>query len=178
MKKDFVYFMKCLIKAGEKIERHYFQIAVADLEKPIFRERVYCYELYHQLRNILKKTFPYKLDGEMDKNGQPLFRNELEAKKPDFIVHVPGEMGRNLVIIEVKPIIVKDKINELRKDIETLKNFLNKAHYYRAIMLLYGNGESDLPQNIQDEITNLPMEYRERIVFVWHRGPGEKPMVI
>jgi len=138
VKKDSQHFLESLKKACERIDRHYFQLDVAGSEEPIYRERVYCYELYHQLRCILGDTFPYKLDGEVDKAGHPIIRSELGPKKPDFIVHVPGEMNRNLMVIEVKPVTVKNKINELKEDLKTLKEFLHKARYYRAIMLIYG----------------------------------------
>jgi hypothetical protein len=97
---DYQYFIKSLIDAAEKIEPHYFQLPVAEGEEPKYRERVYCYELYHQLRCILGDNFQfqYKLNGEVDKRGHPIFR---KAKKPDFIVHSPGDMKHNLVVIEV-----------------------------------------------------------------------------
>ena len=52
-KSDFDCFMKCLREAGKRMDAHYFQLPVAGSEEPVFRERVYCYELYHQLRNVL-----------------------------------------------------------------------------------------------------------------------------
>lgn len=158
MEKDFQYFLENLKKAARRINGHYFQLDVVGFEDPIYRERVYCYELYHQLRRVLGDNFPYKLDGEVDKAGHPIIWPGLGAKKPDFIVHVPGRMDRNLVVMEVKPVTVKDKINKLRKDLKTLKGFLDKAGYYRAIMLIYGNGEHGLPQEIRDEIENFSEE--------------------
>jgi len=165
MKKDFQCFLESLKEAVRRIDRHYFQLDVADSKNPIYRERVYCYELYHQLRCILGNSFQYKLDGEIDKRAHPIIEPELGAKKPDFIVHMPGEMDRNLVIMEVKSVNVKDKINKLRKDLKTLKGFLDKAGYYRAIMLIYGNGKQGLPQEIRDEIKNFS---KNHILLAWH----------
>jgi len=96
--KDFQYFMNCLMGVIKNIDAHYFQLPIAGNEEPIYRERVYCYELYHQLRCMLGNGFPYKLNGEVDKNGHPIIRN---AKKPDFIIHKPGDMEYNLVVIEI-----------------------------------------------------------------------------
>ena len=174
MENDFKQFIESLKKAGRGIDRHYIQLDVAGFEEPIYRERVYCYELYHQLRCVLGDSLPYKLDGEVDKAGHPIIRQKLGAKKPDFIVHVPGMMNHNLVVIEVKPVTVKSKMNELREDLKTLKGFLNKAKYYRAIMLIYGDGKSDLPNEIPDEVK----KFREgRVLLVWHQGPGEEPVI-
>ena len=115
LKKDFNSFSRCLEKAGEKMEdSHYFQIQFAGSNELKFRERVYCYELYHQLRNILGDEFRYKLDGEVDKEGHP-FYPKLGPKKPDLIVHVPHDMDWNLAVIEVKPVTVEKRIQQLTK---------------------------------------------------------------
>lgn len=177
-RRDFDYFRKCFEKAGEKMkDPHYFKIRFAGSDELKFRERVYCYELYHQLRNILGDNFHYKLDGEVDKNGH-LYFHELGPKKPDLIIHVPGDMDRNLVVIEVKPVAVANRIRNLAKDIETLKVFLEKGNYYRAIMLVYGNGQ-DLPVKIISMMENLIRNYegRNKILLVWHRGPRKKPEI-
>ena len=151
--------------------RHYFQLAVAGKENPIFRERVYCYELYHQLRCIMENTFPYELDGEVDKAGHPMIR---KAKKPDFIVHEPGNMKYNLVVIEVKDITVTERLEDLRKDLNTLKYFLKKAAYYYAIMLVYGDGYNPMPVPIVQEVKGFLKKYNLSVMLMWHRGPNEK----
>ena len=45
-------------------------------------------------------------------------------------------------------------------------------------MLVYGNGRYDLPKDIVSEINELPKKYADRILLVWHRGPGEEPKVV
>lgn len=169
---DFQYFMESLMKAAERVDPHYFQLPTAGGDEPIYRERVYCYELYHQLRCILGDCFPYKLYGEVDKSGHPIIRN---AKKPDFIVHKPGDMEYNLVVIEVKPVTVKDSLNELREDLDTLKKFLDEPiKYYKAMMLIYGSIKDDLPKNIKQEIENIN---DQRITVLWHSKPNSKPKI-
>ena len=131
IEQDFQYLIESLIKAAESVDAHYFQLPIAKRDDPIYRERVYCYELYHQLRCMLGNNFPYKLCGEVDK---------------------------------------------LRKDLNTLKYFLNdKPKYYRAIMLIYGNDNGDLPENIKQEIKNID---DSRIVVLWHYEPNKKPKII
>ena len=173
---DFRCFLECLIDAGSKMKAHYFQLPVAGDEESIFRERVYCYELYHQLRNVLGDGFPYKLDGEVDKAGHPIIKEDMT---PDFIVHVPGEMDRNLVVIEVKSIKVEDRISRLGKDICNLKTCLQKCKYYRAIMLIYGGGkQEELPSVVETKAKSLIGDYKDRILIVWHSGPRKKPEVV
>lgn len=179
LENDFNTFMNALKKAGEKMEdSHYFQIQFAGSNELKFRERVYCYELYHQLCNILGDEFRYKLDGEVDKEGHP-FYPKLGPKKPDLIVHVPRDMDWNLAVIEVKPVTVEKRIRELTKDINTLKGFLEEGGYYRAIILIYGNGQV-LPEKIISNVKSLIRNYekRNKILLVWHRGPGEKPEIV
>ncbi len=160
------------MKAIKKIDNHYTQLSVACSDKPIYRERVYCYELYHQLRCILGDDFPYKLDGELDKKSHICYPNE---EKPDFVVHIPGKMKQNLVVIEVKKVLVKDHIKELRNDFDKLKRFISKTNYYRAIMLIYGNVNGELPQNIKREIKCIQ---GKNIIILWHYKPNEEPKII
>lgn len=161
-------------------DSHYFQLPEAGSEEPKYRERVYCYELYHQLRNVLESKlsdFPYKLDAEVDKAGHRIIE---ERMKPDFIVHVPGEMNSNLAVIEVKPL--KQQISrlkdELEYDIDKLKTFLEEFRYHRAIMLIYGDGKQELPSAIVAEAESLVGDYEGRILLVWHRGPGKEPVEV
>jgi len=169
----FQRFLKCLTKAMQNIDSHYFQLHFAGNDELKYRERVYCYELYHQLRLLLGDNFPYKLDGELDKEGHAIISGK---KKPDFVIHVPGEMGQNLVVIEVKTVNVKDKIRELREDIDKLKMFItSKASYYRAIMLIYGSVNGDLPQNIKQEIESIQ---NKKIITLWHYKLNKKPKIM
>ncbi len=165
-------FMQCLVKAGAKTESHYFKLPVAGTEEAIFRERVYCYELYHQLRCLLGDVFPYYLHGEVDKAGHPIIP---DSYKPDFIFHVPGEMNRNLVVIEVKPVTAD--LGEINNDLEKLQCFLNKdIGYYWAIMLIYGDNESKF-ENIKSKIQGLNGCHLQNLLLVWHQAASQKPHV-
>jgi hypothetical protein len=42
---------------------------------PIYRERIYCYERYHQLRARWPSTSPFTLNGEVDKRGHEILRS-------------------------------------------------------------------------------------------------------
>lgn len=170
---DFQQFLIFLTKAIQKIDSHYIQLPVVkkDEVELIYRERVYCYELYHQIRNQMRDSFQYKLYGEVDKAGHAIIRKN---KKPDFIVHKPGQMS-NLAIMEVKSITVNDNIENLRNDFIKLKFFMSEAKYYRAIMLIYGSVNGDLPQNIKQEIEKV---HNEKIIILWHDSPNKKPRII
>ncbi|MCK5466278.1 hypothetical protein KAI56_02140 [Candidatus Parcubacteria bacterium] len=175
-KSDFGLFLNCLKEACEKVDNSYIEFRTVGSEEWIYRERVYCYELYHQLRCILGESFPYKLNGEVDKAGHAIVYGK---KKPDFIVHVPGEMNKNLVVIEVKSVTtIKDDFNKLTEDFKKLERFLNEANYKNAIMLIYGNVEKDLLRKIKDEFKNIKIEKGKQMLLIWHQKCGEKPIII
>lgn len=178
-KKDFDLFLNCLEEACEKIDSSYFKLNVAssDSEEQKDRERVYCYEFYHQLRCILGESSPYKLNGEVDKDGHPIIHEALGAKKPDFIVHVPGGMDKNLVVVEVKSVTrAKKDFSKLKKDLETLEGFLDKANYKNAIMLIYGDVDDKLLQKIKEEFKKYETEKGKQMLLIWHQECGKKPV--
>jgi hypothetical protein len=71
-----------LLCASSQLGRHYFQLPVAgsDAEEAEYRERVYCYELYHRWRCHWAEGFPYSLCGEVDKQGHPLIEVALLSR--------------------------------------------------------------------------------------------------
>ena len=159
-------FLELLVDATALIPSSYFQLPVAGMRKPILRERVYCYELYHQLRALMERDGSFAecaLNGEIDKQGNPIIR----PCSPDFVLHVPGRM-QNFVILEVKPINGSDA--GIRKDITTIEYFLStEIGYTNGVHLVYGDGP----------INRFVAAWQQRrpaadIDLVWHRQPGER----
>lgn len=164
-------FIEHIGHAADRIPWEYFQLPVFGKEDPIYRERVYCYELYHQLRILLEEDAAldgYVLSGEIDKQGHPVIR----PCAPDFVFHNPGAM-QNLVIVEVKPI--NAAIEGVLKDRETLEYFLSPEIGYQAgIELIYGQNEKALAA-FQDVFAAADPE---RIHLIWHRQPRVRAIVI
>jgi len=163
--------LQLLSEATAAIPAHYFQLPVADQECTIYRERVYCYELYHQLRELLKADplfDRYALCGEVDKSGHPIIRRHV----PDFVLHVPRAMDANLVVIEVKPI--NAELSGFRKDLETLAYFTSDIVGYQCgIELVYGDNEGGL-----NEFTRkFPRDSRKLQLF-WHQSPGTRAVAV
>lgn len=155
-------------EATAAIEQGYFRVEI-DGGMPVYRERVYCYELYHQMRS--RWPAGYCLNGELDKAGHHLLR-ELGAdrNKPDFLVHNPGDMKGNHAIIEVKTAGVARR--DIHKDISTLDLFVRKVGYQRAIYLFFGHGASaDLIEKIQ----SVAADFDELVpIEIWfHSQVGE-----
>src|SRR5882724_4375101 len=108
-----------LVKASCLVDDVYMRLPVAGTD-PQYRERVYCYELYHQWRCQWATRFPYTLSGETDKRKHVHVRGKhLDDIKPDFLVHEPGNMdpGSNLLAVEVKAANAKPAniVNDLQK---------------------------------------------------------------
>jgi len=122
------------------VEAPYFQLNV-DGGDPVFRERVYCYELYHQMRRNWPSGTQFFLNAEIDKRAHPILKDlGADQSKPDLLVHRPGDMAGNYAIIEVKHSTVRAGV---RKDLETLDLFVRKVGYRRAIYLIYGSEAND-----------------------------------
>lgn len=115
-----------------------------------------------------RPDFRYVLHAEFDKNGHYEIMTLLNGRPiPDFLVHVPGEMGEidNLVVIEVK--IATCNIKEVKEDISKIKKFINKINYKYDIFLRFGE---PLHANL------IPPN--EKIVLLHHKKPKTKPEII
>jgi hypothetical protein len=128
-----------LASATADIASEYFQLPVHG-GGPVYRERVYCYELYHQMRCRWPKDGSFRLNGEVDKAAHPILSGlGASYAKPDLLIHGPGDMGRNHAIIEVKSRMATSE--GIAKDLRTLSLFRREVRYERAIYLIYGHGD-------------------------------------
>lgn len=173
-------YEQLLSRTAAYINQEYFQLPIDGMEDPVYRERVYCYELYHQLRVFWPKNSIFTLSGEVDKSGHPLFRdNPLLNTKPDLLIHQPGNMEGNLIVIEVKP--VNAKVKGIKKDLETLTAFCKLANYHLAIYLIYGKEEILFRQFIKKIIGLSNREITidlDLIKVYWHPYPNEPAQLI
>jgi hypothetical protein len=157
-------------KATARITTDYFRLRI-DGGDPIYRERVYCYELYHQMRLCWPSNTEYYLNGEIDKAAHPILRElGVGVVKPDLLIHKPGYMSGNFAIIEVKP--TGAHANGIRKDLRNLSIFKSKVGYQRAIYIIYGYEAADEVQRIirfAGKVCDL-----EEIELWLHERPGEQ----
>jgi len=159
-------FEELLQTATQAIPGKFFLLPVVTENgraRTIYRERVYCYELYHQLRVEWDKIeTPYALNGEIDKQGHPYFPEG--GLQPDLLVHEPGT-HRNFAIIEIKPCTARRA--GIIKDLQTFERFLGFG-YKRCIYLVYGTEAEEKAQFILGlNAGHLPLE-------LWiHARPGE-----
>jgi hypothetical protein len=163
-----------LSEATAAIACGYFHLNI-DGGDPVYRERVYCYELYHQMRLRWPSGCQFSLNGEVDKISHPILRNlRADHSKPDFLVHRPGDMKGNHAIIEVKKAEATNK--GICKDLRTLDQFIQTVHYQRAIYLLFGY-EAD--RCLVDRVQSIVRRRFQQIapIEVWlHQQIGQPAM--
>lgn len=179
MEEELTRVTEWLLCASAQIGDAYFQLPVAGREKPEYRERVYCYELYHRWRSHWPDSFPFSLGGEVDKARHPLIRGDW---KPDFLVHIPGQMT-NLLIVEAKPAnadragMIEDlkKLTHFRRDLKDQHG--NPGNYFAAYFWLYGLPITDWPKLRDDLLARLadPAEFDRVLVSCFiHDKPGSR----
>lgn len=141
-------------EATAAIEHGYYSLEI-DGGDAVYRERVYCYELYHQMRLRWPGNCQYCLNGEVDKAAHPILsRLGVGCAKPDLLVHHPGDMTRNYAIIEVKT--ATTSIRGIKKDLETMSLFVRRVLYRRAIYLIYGAAVGRQVQKIRRLASQMP----------------------
>ena len=159
--------------AAPRVGPDHFLLPVADAHA-VYRERVYCYELYHQLR-CLWDGFPFSLGGEVDKAGNPHFADgPYSNSEPDFLVHRPGTMDANLAVLEVKAGTVT--LRGIRDDLQKLGWFCREARYFRGILLVFGNGGTDEEMAAKVRRADGVNVDLRSLDCLYHRQCGERPV--
>ena len=91
-------YLDIIFQAVANVEQKYFNLEVTYGNNFIVRERVFCYELYHQLRLLLKGRTDLTLNGEPDKRFHDDI-NKADWRNPDFVVHRPNSWLDNRVVV-------------------------------------------------------------------------------
>jgi hypothetical protein len=134
-----------LIKTAlSQVELDYFKLETNYEPPGIVRERVFCYELYHQLRNGMATKLDLTLNGEIDKSGHDDFAKK-DQKNPDFVFHIPGTHTGNTLVIEVKGKLAP--LDDIEKDFNTITTFIEKYTYKAGVFVLYNHSLESLKQS-------------------------------
>jgi len=183
---SFEQYLRILAHACQRVDRLYFNVPtvteIMDTREYLtvsrYRERVYCYELYYHQRRLLEESGMHEqhllLNAETDKSGT-VYSQWIGRRKPDFILHRPGEGRHNIGITEVKRIT--GPISEIEADLQKLKCFLNprRMNYFGAVSLIYGDDASAL-EAIRGQLrTSFGRYWPMRFKALWHRTPGSPP---
>lgn len=178
MEELFNQFLDILTESIEAVEDAYFNFKVAGNEESIAikRERVYCGDLYVQMRNRSSES-PYYINPEPNKIKHPHIEEPCGPVDPDFIVHKPGfmEADSNLVVIEVKH-TAGDLTDGLIKDVKTINCMTTIPNgYYGGIIIIFGELTLLKQTNLINRIKENKSEKTKRLVLMLHKDVGSKP---
>lgn len=158
--------LRPIIEAMSEIAPEYFEVKRASLP-PKKRERVYCYELYHQMRS-LGGFGDFTLHGEIDKRGDKRFN----SSNPDFVIHHPGRRGTgdNFITIEVK---VDDRQSGIVADLEQLDYMVDKHKYKYGVFILVGHNMQWFRTNRKTAINDEDYAPRaDHLYIICHDNDG------
>ena len=144
--RDLAEFLDTLRRATKAVAPDYFALPAPD-RRLVSRERVYCYELYHQIRCLLPDDYRYTLNAEIDKAGHPWLAEGDLRRKPDLVVHTPGGHP-NLLVIEVKSGSAGP--DDLKEAAESLRYFTDRPFCYEyGALLVFGGDRRRLLKSMQ-----------------------------
>ena len=148
--------------AAKLVNEKYLNVITSSENSLIVRERVFCYELYHQIRKILEDDHFLTLNGEIDKHGHKKFK-QIEQKNPDFVFHVQGNDQTNAIIMEVKGTLEK---KGLKKDFETIHNFISEHQYHAGVFFLYNHSLKELAYKMKNTLTSFSDSNYSKQIFI------------
>jgi hypothetical protein len=174
MDDDISLVTEWLLCASSQIGDEYFELPIAGMteEEAAVRERVYCYELYHRWRCHWPDGFRYLLTAEVDKKRHSLIS---DSPKPDFLVHVPGSMEHNLLVMEVKTCNLYDPKTALKNLIKFRSELKDQkgrpANYHAAYFWVFGIGKQGLREELESVVSQFDKADLNLICFFAHEGP-------
>ncbi len=134
-----------------KVGKAYINVSVYNEPTSIRRERIYCYELYHQMRKeydkrIRRSSLWKKLciNAEADKSG---IRNYALGINPDFIIHQQGTIALNVCTVEVK--VRMNSSAGIKKDFESISDMMHKLNYQTGVFVLVGSSLDEFINSIR-----------------------------
>jgi hypothetical protein len=129
-----------------------------------YGERVFCYELYHQLR-VLMSEDQHNLDfenvvlqaelkkeniGEIAHVFEAIGIQALDSEYiPDFLLHSPGDFDRQYLITEVKsnPQLT---FSGIKDDLLKIQQFITRYSYQRGVFLTINTNPTRIINSLKD----------------------------
>ena len=153
-------FIQLIRGSHDNVGDEYYRLTTTYKPLGIVRERVFCYELYHQMRLIQSQRglTDIQIHGEIDKSGHFEFDKDAQ-KNPDFVFHIPGMMQGNAIVVEVKGKIEGNYQEGVYKDIVTLSKFTDNKHYYHSgVLIIYNYTYDEFLRKIGEFLKNRLQE--------------------
>lgn len=157
-------YIRSLIEAVECVDERYINIYTKRDEVKFIKhyERIFCYELYHQIRCKQKdnKLEEYVLWGEPLKNS---FEDINDGKMPDFLFHKP-KTEDNLIIVEVK--MVESLNSGVDDDFEKIENYLKNNNYKIGVFICIGLSTDETREKIKNKLENQYNKFYGKDIFL------------
>lgn len=167
MNTRFSLMLDVLISSLREIGDEYIHFQVAGNEEPIQRERIFCGELYHQMRG-LGEHLGYMINIEPNKKRHPIIERQCGSVDPDIVVHRPGYMGPedNLAVIEIKA-SAGDLTDGIEKDLNTINcmTTINNG-YHGGVVIVFGPLTDSKKENLIKRIGRLKSLKMARFVLI------------
>jgi hypothetical protein len=151
-------------------------------------ERVFCYELYHQLRVLMDHDTSGLFNGVhlQSELNKPQISDALQgffgissldkAFIPDFLLHSPADADHQELVMEVKcdPCLT---LEAARQDLEKVQQFMTRYRYRVGVFLTVNTDEKTMSRMLDNT------EHREwlrgqpdacRIFWIWKKGPEDR----
>jgi len=158
-----------------------------------YGERVFCYELYHQVRVLMEQhyrknsisedddvLFQAELKKDQLQDVSQCFSDQVNPLKkayiPDFLLHAPGSFQHQELIIEVKsnPVISS---SDIKDDLLKLHEFIVSYQHRMGLFLTVNTHPRRIIHLIKELIESNPIEeilpYREKILILCKPGQNE-----
>lgn len=155
-----------------------------------YDERVFCYELYHQVRSLMDEymekhpdlILPFHFQAELRKEQiSELVKKHFEVEAldhtyiPDFLLHSPGNFEYQGLVIEVKS--APDlQFAPIQADLLKIQEFITRYKYQKGIFLVVNNSEERMHRLLSDHQRWIAQELpdRSRILFLCKEHPAKK----
>lgn len=142
-------YVKLIYDAIGNVSKEFFEIGIAEGVDQKRRERVFCYELYHQIRSLQEKNNlkNFTVNAEIDKRGHYVIKENFN---PDIVIHQQGNMN-NYIVIEAK--VILDAYG-IVKDFNTIITMLEKYKYQYGVFILTHSSLQDFKNYFKDNVLN------------------------
>ncbi len=207
MKNDLNRFHDIFIECLDLVDKDYYNTTYENISKfhevienrlvpdndNFYRygERIFCYELYHQLRMKIdeeKVDNPsflenLKLQGEVAKwQEQSLYEeyglNLLDNEYiPDFLLHTAGKFHIHAYVIEVKS-NPKLSSTQMMTDLKKISQFIDRLRYKRGIFLAININADEINKMIKSREKEIrDLKGRNSIAVICKKEKGKEETV-
>ena len=157
--------LKLVLNAVENVGYPYFKVLASDSPKKVLeREKIFCYELYHRMRQIQDNYCKdLTLNSEYDRFRALYKRNEM----PDFLFYISETDYSNTAIIEVR-----NTRQMMENDIHKIEEFINQNKCKMGISLIYSKTFSSVEKYIKGNDELYELKNKENIFIIAASDPA------